>query len=264
MTTTIDDCRLWLRSVQAGAFKTLFEVLKDIIHDVNIVFDSTGGRVMCFDGARCAFIHVKLRADSFEEYKCVGRVRCGVNMAAMFKLVRACSSHDTIVLYNRNDATNELGVRISNAEKNSRTEFRLKLLDVNESDYQIPDVEFDSVMTIPSVFFQRIIRDMSNLATTINVTSHQGTLKLSCDGDFASQETVIGDSEDGMSMTQKSEEPVTGAYSLKYLAMFCRASSLCTTAELFIKRDYVLVIKYNIYGIGEIRFLLGQKTEDDE
>jgi proliferating cell nuclear antigen len=261
--TTAEDCRLWLKSVQAGAFKTLFEVLKDIIHDVNIIFDETGGKIMCFDGARCALIHVKLRADAFEEYVCHGKVRCGINMSAIFKLVRMCSNHDTIVLYNREDACNELGVRICNSERNSRTEFRLKLMDINESEYSVPEVEFDSVMTIPSAFFHRIVRDMYNLAPTMTITAHEGTLKLVCDGDFASQETVIGGSEEGMSVTQQCSEPITGAYSLKYLAMFCKAYNLCTTAELFIKRDYALVLKYNVYGIGEIRFLLGEKTDDD-
>lgn len=268
MTTTADDCRLWLRSVQAGAFKTLFEVLKDVIHDVNIVFDQSGGLIRCFEGARVAFIHVKLRAESFEEYKCVGKVRCGINMAAMFKLIRACSNHDTIVLYNRHDATNELGVRICNAERNSRTEFKLKLLDVNESDYEVPDIEFDSVMSVSSAFLHRIVRDMHNLSPNMTITVHGDTLKLSCDGDFASQETVIGGSDQenqttGISVTQKAAEPISGTFCLKYLSMFCRAYNLCTTAELFLKKDLGLVLKYNVFGLGEILFLLGINTDDD-
>lgn len=264
MTTTIDDCRLWLRSVQAGAFKTLVEVLKDIIHDTNIVFDEKGGRIMCFDGSKSAFVHVKLRADSFEEYHCPAKVRCGVNMAAMYKLIRACGSKDTIVLYNRRDATNELGIRISNADKNSRTEFRLKLLDIDDSEYQIPSVEFDYVMTIPSAFLQRLVRDMANLSPTICIVTQGDVLTLSCDGDFASQETVIGDSGEGMSISRKSDVVVRGEYALKYLTMFCRASGLCNTVELFLKNDFPMTLKYNVYGIGEIWFLLAQKTSEDD
>lgn len=258
----MDECRLWLKSIQGGSFRTLFECLKEIIFDVNMVFDEKGARCICMNGARCALIYLKLRAESMEEYKCVGKVRCGLNMAAMYKLVRVCGSHDTIVMYNRFDATNELGIRITNAEKNSTTDFRLKLLDVDGEDISVPDTEFDSVVTLPSAYFQRIARDMMNLSDAMTITSQGATLTLSCEGDFASQQTVIGETNgEGLVVTTACSDPIVGTYCLKYLTLFCRASSLCHVTELFIKKDYPLCLKYNVAGLGELRFVLGPKIE---
>lgn len=258
---TAETCQLWVKSVQAGAIKTLVECLKEIVHDVNIIFDDQGARIVTMDGARCALIFMKLRAECFEEYKCVGKVRCGLNMASMHKLVKTCGSHDSIVLYNTTEATNELGIRICNTDKNSRTDFKLKLLDVDGMDISVPDVVFESVVTLPSTLFQRIARDMSSLADTMRIQCHRGVLTLSCVGEIASQETVIGEAANVLDVTTQCEEPVVGVYSLKYLTLFCKAAALCNVVELFLKKDYPLVLKFTM-GLGELKFCLAPKTDD--
>lgn len=276
MRTTPEDCRLWLRTVQAGAFKTLFEVLKDMVHDVNVVFDGSGAKIQFYNDSKAMFIHVRLRADCFEQYHCDGKVICGINTTAMFKLIKPASNHDALVLYNRKDTTHELGIHIHSAERNVRTDFRLKLLDVNEFEFQLPEFEFDCVMTIPSVFFQRIIRDMNNLYQnhqdpSVVITAEGETLRLATDGDFASQETVVeakpvhldGTPSDAMAMTQQPDRAITGTYSLKHVNACCKAASLCNTAVLCINPE-LLVMKFNVYAVGEIQFLLGQKTDGDD
>lgn len=259
-----DGCRLWIKTVQAGAIRTLFEVLKEIVHDCNIIFDEHGAKLVCFDGSRCALIYMRLRAESFEEYYCQGKVRCGLNMASMHKLMRTTGTHDSIEMYNTHDEMNVLGIRISNADKNSRTNFKLKLLDVDGQDLNVPDVEFENVVTLPSTYLQRIVRDMTNLSDAMTIKSDGTMLTLSCEGDFASQETVIGEGTSGeggvLSVTSKTDEPIIGTYSLKYLSLFCRASSLSNTIELFFKRDFPLILKYNIAGLGELRFCVAPQV----
>jgi len=273
-----EECRLWIKTVQAGAMRTLFEVLKEIVFDCNIIFDEHGARLVCMDGSRCALIYLRLRADSFEEYRCEGKVRCGINMSSMHKLMRTCGTHDSIAMYNTRAETNALGIRITNTDKQSTTQFSLKLLDVDGQDLNVPEVEFDNVVTLPSAYLQRIVRDMTNLADTMTIKCHGNTLTLSCDGDFASQETVIGDAEaaspspspsqpgtdganDGIAAASKTQEPIVGTYSLKYLSLFCRASSLSNVIELFFKQAYPLILKYNVAGLGELRFVIAPQVD---
>ncbi len=230
-----------------------------------MIFDEYGAKLVCMDGSRCALIYLRLRAESFEEYHCQGKVRCGLNMASMHKLMRTTGTHDSIEMYNTSEETNVLGIRISNADKNSRTNFQLKLLDVDGQDLNVPDVEFETVVTLPSTYLQRIVRDMTNLSDSMIIKSDGKTLTLSCEGDFASQETVISAEEGGgdgvLSITSSTEEPIVGKYSLKYLSLFCRASSLSNTIELFFKRDWPLILKYNVAGLGELRFCIAPQID---
>jgi proliferating cell nuclear antigen len=254
---------IYCKSIQGGALRTLFEVLKEIVHDISLQFDSTGIRLLTMDGARCALICMKLRADSFEEYACDDKYAVGVNVASLFKLIRITGSHDTVTFYMLPSASNELGITIQNADKNSTTDFRLKLLDVDSEEITIPDVEFDSVITMPSAYFQRLCRDALNLADHMTIRSHNGTLTLSCTGDFARQETVIGQADAGMAISSRPDAgKVEGKFSLKYLSLFCKSSSLCNTLELYVKESFPLIMKYNIASLGEVKFVLAPSADE--
>lgn len=258
---------LYLKTVQSNAIKTLFEVLKEILHDVNIYFDQNGMRIMTVDGSHVALIHLFLEASNFEEYHCERPLHLGVNMSNMFKLLKTATNQDTMVLFMENDIKFDLGIQIENAEKKTKTTFTLKLLDVDIEALKMPEIQFDSVITMPSMYFQRLCKDMSNISDTLTITSNRNQITLSCKGDFASQETVIEDNVnmiEGMSFNQTSSELVTGAYHLKYLVLFNKASSLCNTMELFMKNNYPLILKYKVANLGELRLCLAPKVDEDE
>ena len=59
-----------LVSIQASAFKSTFEVLKDILNDVNIYFRPQGMYIVTLDTARTSLIDMFLASDNFEEYHC--------------------------------------------------------------------------------------------------------------------------------------------------------------------------------------------------
>jgi proliferating cell nuclear antigen len=254
--------KMFMKSIQGNAIRTLFEVLKEIVHDVSLRIDSTGVKLLTLDGARCALVYMRLWADAFEEFRCEGTFALGLNMASMFKLVKTSGSHDTITLYMEDASSNELGIKIQNAEKNSVTDFKLKLLDVDDEIITLPDVEFDNVITMPSAFFQRMCRDMLNIGDTMIIKSAGNQLLLGCNGDFARQETVIGEADAGMTMTAKSDRVIEGRFSLKYLSLFCKATNLSNTIELFLKEAYPLILKYNIASLGELRFCVAPKVDE--
>jgi proliferating cell nuclear antigen len=266
MTTTdtldVSKYRLYIKSIQGGAIRTLFEVMKEVIHDVVLCFDKTGMKLVTMDGSRCALIHLRLEASKFEMYHCPGKFQAGINMNSVFKLVRTTGTHDTITFYATQEVSNELGIRISNSDKNSVTDFALKLLDVDSEDIRLPDVEFDSIITLPSAYFQRLCRDMINIGTTMDISSApDGTLKMSCEGDFARQETIIGEATDGMVVCARTGAEIKGRFALKFLVLFCRASSLCSTVELYLKQSFPLIMKFNVASLGEVRFVLAPRVD---
>ena len=254
---------LLLKSIQGNAIRTLFEVLKEIVHDVCLRVDATGVSLLTLDGARCALVYMRLRADAFEEFWCRGTFSLGLNMASVFKLVKTSGSHDTITMYLESAMATELGIKIQNAEKNSMTDFKLKLLDVDDEIITLPDVQFDNVITMPSAFFQRLCRDMLNLSDTMVIRSEGSQLVLSCEGDFARQETVIGEADAGMNVASLTDKVIEGRFSLKYLSLFCKASNLSNTIELFLKEAYPLILKYNVASLGELRFCVAPKTDGE-
>ena len=179
-----------LQTIQASALKTIFEVLKDIVNDVNIYFTSEGIKILTLDTAHVTLVHMMLAAENFEEYSCPVDIVAGVNLTNMYKLLKSVSNSDSLRM--SIDGRHEvLEIEIQNSVKNSSTCFHLKLLDINEDDLIVPNLEMDSITTLPSIDFQRITRDMANLATNISIVRRGPVLELSCQGDFADQKTEI-------------------------------------------------------------------------
>lgn len=251
----------YAKTIQGSAIKLLFEVLKEILHDVSMKFTPEGIRVVTLDGARCALVFLKLKDSSFEEYYCPSTITTGINMTSLHKLLKTIGSNDTVAMYQEKNNTSRLGITIENHEKNSVTNFKLNLLDVDVEDISLPKVDFDSVFTLPSTYFQRICRDMMNIGDTLHIASQDKRLCLSCCGDFASQETVICET-DAMSFATSSSEKIGANFSLKYLTLFCKASSLCNTIELFLGRTLPLILMFKVASLGELKFVLAPKVDE--
>ena len=254
---------LEVKTVQSSAFRILIEALKEILTDANLEFDSTGMKVMAMDSSHTVLVHLKLHSDKFETYFCKNKIIVGVHMINLFKLIKTMGNNETLTLYIEEENESLLGIRIDNSEKNSITKFKLNLMDLQEENIQIPPASFDSVITLPSQDFQKVCRDMYNLADDIEIKSLENQLIFSCNGEFASQETSIGETHTGMSFL-KNQNPdgiVQGVFALKHLVLFSKCTNLCNSIEIYLKNDYPLIIKYTVASLGEIKLCLAPKYE---
>jgi proliferating cell nuclear antigen len=221
-----------LVSIQASAFKSTFEVLKDILNDVNIYFRPQGMYIVTLDTARTSLIDMFLAADNFEEYHCdQEEIIAGINISNTFKLLKIITNNDV------------LQIEITSKE----------YMDIT---IEVPEVEMSTVTILPSSDFQRLCRDMYNLGSEIGITRDGKQLKLKCEGDFANQETCIECPE---------ESPcITGLYSLKYLNIFTKATSMCASVQIIQETgNRFLILKYNVANLGELKFYLATKVPED-
>lgn len=259
----MSNLSLEIKTVQSAAFRVLTEALKEILTDANFEIDSTGIKVMAMDSSHTVLVHLKLSADNFEHYQCESKKILGINMLNFFKLIKTMGNSDTLSLYLERDNESVLGIRIENSEKNTTTNYTLNLMDLHEENISIPPAVFDSVITMPSVDFQKICRDMHNLADNLEIRSTENQLIFSCKGHFASQETSIGETNSGLSFV-KNENPdeiVQGIFALKHLVLFSKCTNLCNSIELYLKNDYPLILKYSVASLGDIKLCLAPKCE---
>ena len=245
-----------LVTIQAAAFKSTFEVLKDILNDVNIYFRPDGMYIITLDTARTSLIDIYLAADNFEEYHCeLEEIIAGINISNIFKLLKTITNND--VLQIEINSKEHMDIEITSESKKTVTKFQLKLLDINESRIEVPDVEMSTITTLPSTDFQRLCRDMSNIGSDIEITRSGKDLRLKCEGDFANQETCIE--------CQDESPVITGLYSLKYLNIFTKATSMCASVQIIQETgNRFLILKYNVANLGELKFYLATKVSEDQ
>ena len=254
-----------LKTVQTGAFKTLIEAMKEILTDANIEFTDGAVKIITMDPTQTILVHLKLEKDSFEYYHCKHKIVIGVNMLNFFKLIRTLTNNDALTLYVENGNTNILGIRIENGEKNSLTNYYLNLIEVDETIYQIPPAQFESIITMPSGEFNKICRDMINLSEIIEIKSVGSQLIFSCKGEFASQETIIGETSNGLTFVKSGSEDniIQGYYNLKHLVLFAKCTNLCNSIEMYMKNNFPIVIKFTVGSLGSLKLALAPKIELD-
>ena len=247
-----------IQTVQSSAFRVLIEALKDILTDCNFIIDETGIKLIATDSSHNVLIHMKLHSDNFDHYECKSKTIIGVNMTNMFKLIKTMNNSDILTLFLEETNPNTLGIQINNKEKNSQTVYKLNLLDISNENIQIPPPTFETELTFPSSDFQKIIRDMTNIGDLIEIKSVGSELILSCCGDFATQETCLCETNNGLQFSQSAapETPIQGIFSLKYLLLFTKCTNMCNQIHIYIKNDYPLVITYSVANLGDIKLCL--------
>jgi len=256
------EYNVYIKTVQSHSIKILIESLKEVLTDINIYFDNNGLKIMTMDNARIALVYVRLNKDNFEEYQCESKTMCGINMLYLFKLLKTVGNNDVLTLFIKNSLQNELGIRIENKEKNTVTESYLKMLDISEEKLEIPDIQYDSVISMPSIDLQKYCRYLAIISNQVIISSIGSKFILESNGDFASQKIIIGEAQNGLIFSKKNQK-VSETLDLKYLNSFTKSTNLCSTVEIFLKMNYPLVIEYNVANLGKLQYCLAPKVKED-
>lgn len=251
-------------TVQSTAIKLLVESLRDVLNETNITFDSEGMRITTTDVNKELLIHVRLGADNFDSYECDAPCTLGVNILNLHKIVKTISSHDTVTFWYKDEEPPRLGLTIENEDKQTCTHYRVNTLDLPEDEITIPDVEVDTVVSMRSNDFQRMIRDMNQLASLVHLRATSEQIEFTCRGEYADRQTIVSKSDHGLVFSRPVETPIEGVFTLKHLNMFTKASNLSNNVDLFLKSEFPLILRYGVVDLGEIRFALTPYTSESD
>ena len=264
---------LTIKTVQIAPFRTLMTALKDILLETNITFQKDGIRIINMDKSHTILAHLFLEANNFEFYECLqDKIVIGVNMFHFFKLINTIDNDDTLTIYIENKdycdgIVQHLGLKFENGDiKQCKTQ-KLRLIEPDVDEFEEPDVQFSSVINLPSADFQKIIRDLSCISERLEIKSVGNELIFRCEGQFATAEVKREESSGGMEFVEKqdSSKIIQGEFSLKNLGYFIKCTNLCSQIEMYLENDLPLVVKYYVASLGTIKLCLSPlPSKNDE
>lgn len=257
-----DEYSLEIKTVQSSTIKVLIEALKEILTDTVIEIHPEYIKICTMDSSHIILIHLKLDADKFEYYYCDSKKLVGINILNLNKIIKTINNNDSLTLYMRKDDCNHLCIKIENNEKNTKRITKLNLLDLENTNFEIPPAIFHSVITLPSNDFQKICRDINNLSDFVEIKNVNNQLIISCLGDFCSQEIIISDSD--QKVVDDTPEIFQGIFNVKYLVLFTKCTNLSNTVELYLKNDYPLIIQYTVGSLGSVKLCLAPQQNETE
>ena len=266
---TNDNNILTIKTVQIQPFRTLITALKDILIETNIEFSKNGIKICSMDKTHTILIHLILNASNFEMYNCKkDRILIAVNMQYFFKLINSIDNDDTLTIYIENEDYNdgvvkELGLKFENGNIKQSKIQKLRLLEPDEEELDLPNLEFSSIINMPSCDFQKIVRDLANISEKLEIKSINSELIFKCSGQYANAEIRRSETESNMQYIKKDKDNIIqGEFPLKNLVYFIKCTNLCNQIEMYLKNDQPLIVKYNVATLGEIKLCLTPLTNN--
>jgi len=267
---------LYLRTLYVIPFKTLTEVLSNVLTETTWVFTGpdpknpnkfVGLEIATADTSRTIFIRVKLAANDFTEYFCkYDKLELGISLPNLYKLLKSVDKDDTLSIYVEENDKQNLIMEIENEEKKSKTFYKLKLMDLDHQ-YKKPNtVEFDIRIVMPSSEFHKLCREMNNIAEYVEIKCTNKNIIFTCKGDCAERSTIYKSEEGGINITnenKKNQNIVQGIYELKNIVLFTKCASICNEIQIWMKNDFALTIIYTIATLGTITIALSPIKEEN-
>ena len=255
---------LEIKTIQIPHFRTLMTALKDILLETNIIFQQDGIRIVNMDKSHTILAHLFLDSTKFELYNCsFPKIVIGVNMFHLFKLINSIDNDDTLTIYIEENDYNDgvvdnLGLKFENGDIKQCKDQKLKLIEPDEDDLELPQIKYSSILNLPSSDFQKIIRDLGNLSDRLEIKSVGNELIFSCKGPFASCTLRRSECDGNMEFIQKQNatDVIQGEFSLKNLGYFIKCTNLCNNIEIYLENNLPLIVKYAVASLGEIKLCL--------
>lgn len=235
-------------------------------------------KINAVDPTKTVLINLKLDGVNFNKFVCKqSKLLIGINLGCFYKLIKSMGKNDILSLSLDHDNKNYLNIKIDSPEEKKDSEFNMKLLDLNESKMSIPEITFDAVITMDSQEFNKLCREMNNIADYVEIKCLTDKIIFTCKGEYADRKTTYRTSSNddenenilvsishASTQTKGSTAPqiVQGIFELKNLVLFSKCASLCNDIEIYMKNNFPLVIKYTVATLGRILLCLTPIKEE--
>jgi proliferating cell nuclear antigen len=256
---------LTIKTVQIQPIRNMITAIKDILTDATITFTKEGIRIINFDKTHTILVNVILHANKFEQYVCKpDKIVICANTMHLFKVISTMSNDDTLTMYIENSdyhdgVVSHLGLQYDNGDIRQCYSQKLRLIEPDTEELVLPDIEYTTIINLPSADFQKSIRDLSAISDRIEMKSVGSDLIFSAEGSFASSKIYRSEMDSFMEFTQRPDNPssvVQGVFSLKSLTNFIKCSPLCSTVEIFLSNNLPLICSYDVASLGVIKLCL--------
>src|ERR1043165_326917 len=152
-------------------------------------------------------------------------------------------------------------------ENYKETEYKIQLLNIDQEKLNIPSTEYSVIIDMPSDELKRIFSDQNVICETVKMTVEQNKkmVKFTSLGDFNNEcINILKEKEGGFDdeIIIKAGNDINDLFSLKYLLLFTKASSLTHRVQICLESNMPILIKYE-HEQTYIHYYLAPKIDEE-
>jgi proliferating cell nuclear antigen PCNA len=260
------DCAVYLETIQTNVIKVLFESLKELLGDVNMVFTPEGVRICEIDDFETLMVDLFLDKDKLEDYYCPQTIEIGISIPNLYKVLKNMSNSNHLTMYMTHEDPSVLEIMINSDDTARKSEYTLNLMDLeNENNLGFPDEEYTLTLKMNSSEFKQICQNTKSIETKrIKITYSKGIYTFSADGNIGHQKIThpADDMNDEDDPDSKSTKPnlsyfYEGIFDLEKLSSFTKCASITKKVKLYFENDQPVICEYEL-PCGDLNLMLSQ------
>eukprot|EP00756_Hemistasia_phaeocysticola_P023429 Hpha_TRINITY_DN15891_c0_g4::TRINITY_DN15891_c0_g4_i1::g.189168::m.189168/K04802/PCNA; proliferating cell nuclear antigen len=169
----------------ARMLRQVAEALKEVVSEVQFECTDTGIIVQAMDSSHVSLVSLRLGSDGFQSYRCEKPMTLGVNVGHLVKILK-CAGNDDTVLLAAEDGGDVLKLKLSDPTDNRVSDFAMKLIEIEGDQLGIPAQEYKASVEMNAGDFTKVVRDISSLGDTVQITVTKNGVSFAVSGDIGS------------------------------------------------------------------------------
>lgn len=255
------------RLVQSSILRKILEAIKELLNEATFDCSDSGIQLQAMDNSHVSLVSLNLRSDGFDKYRCDRNLSMGINLTSMLKIMK-CAGNDDVLTIKAQDNADTVMFMFESQNQEKVSDYEMKLMNLDQEHLGIPETDYSCIIKMPAAEFARICKDLGQFGESVIISCSKEGVKFSAAGDVGSANVKLAQTsnvdKEEEAVTIEMQEPVTLTFACKYLISFTKATPLSNQVQLSMSADVPLVVEYKIGDIGQIRYYLAPKIEEED
>lgn len=223
-------------------------IMSELVTELRIKVTKTGMNAVAVDPANVALVSLKIPSTAFSQFEASEEELC-VNLEDLKQILKRAGPGSEVILERKE---NKLAISIKD---NVKRRFTLSLISIDSEEKQVPVLDFQAKVLIPSPLFQHAIEDALIVSDACTFNAKPNSFSIEAKGSLNSSQTEFGPEEAKFTGEGRAK------YSLEYLQKFVKACKIADNVHLQFKTDYPLRVDF--MGAAELTFILAPRVEEE-
>ena len=251
------------QEAKSDVFSTLFQHIKNMTENINIMFKAEGMYIQAMDNARVSIFEINIPAAWFDEYTNPSPTTIGISSILLFKILNSRDKSQSIqIKFDTEDDQDRLEISMCSLGENSSIfdkHFEVPLIDMETEMMDIPAIEYQAEMSLPSAHFASIVSQLRLFGDTMDIHCSEDKIMLSSTSSDSGKMRVDVGIDELTAFAINEGETLNLAFSLNYIHNMCLYNKLSRDIDIKISTDYPMKIGYQLIDGATVTFFLAPK-----
>lgn len=252
---------LVIKGKKCGEFKTMCMILSSIVDELELQVRDNELFIQAMDTGHICLFEVSLKKEWFETFTTTKKNEIfGVKMSYLSKIMNCLADSDTIAI--RNNKKDKLNFELKG--EGIVKCFDLSLMEFDCDALEVPYVDHDLDMEIPTDQFQNLVNELSNFGEVVNLNAREDSFSMTTKyNKFETTMNVNIDIEDFDNYSIVEDTEVSSDFSLFHMQKMVSFAKLSKVVKVHFSSNLPIHFEYSLENDSSINLWLSPRVDDD-